>query len=208
MSGPQRPAMPGRRAVLGGAGLLAASGLLAACGSDTSSRYGSSSNSSGSGDTGFVAGDGVTTEIPADDRADPIRFSATAYDGTKVDIAADAGSVVVLNVWYAACAPCRKEAPDLAKIFRDYESRKVRFVGVNVRDEKGPATAFEKRFDVPYPSVPDLDAKIMYALRGQVSPNAVPSTLVLDRKGRAAARISGAADPSILRAMIDKVLAE
>ena len=56
--------------------------------------------------------------------------------------------------------------------------------------------------------MPDLDAAIMYSLRGQVAPNAVPSTLVLDTEGRVAARISGAADPSVLRAMLDRVLAE
>jgi hypothetical protein len=48
----------------------------------------------------------------------------------------------------------------------------------------------------------------MYSMHGQVSPNAVPSTLVLDVEGRVAARISGAIDSSILRAMLDKVLAE
>src|SRR5690625_5999917 len=61
---------------------------------------------------------------------------------------------------------------------------------------------------ISYPSLPDQDAQIMYALRGQVAPNAVPSTLVLDREGRVAARISGALEPSTLRAMIDRVLAE
>src|SRR5699024_7916430 len=68
--------------------------------------------------------------------------------------------------------------------------------------------AFEETYGITYPSMPDPDAEIMYSLRGQVAPNAVPSTLVIDQEGRVAARISGAADPSVLRAMIDKVGAE
>jgi thiol-disulfide isomerase/thioredoxin len=118
------------------------------------------------------------------------------------------GTCWVVNVWYASCAPCRKEAPELKKIAEDYADKDVEFVGVNVRDQAGPARAFQKNYELPYPSLPDLDAKIMYDLRGQVSPNAVPSTLVLDTEGRVAARISGAADPSILRSMLDRVLDE
>lgn len=173
---------------------------LAACGTDTSGRYG--------GDSGYVSGDGVTTEIPPADRSAPITFSATSYAGDSIDLASRRGTVLVINVWYASCPPCRKEAPDLQAVHKDYAGKGVEFLGVNVRDAVGPARAFEQRYGITYPSVPDPDAQVMYALRGQVAPNAVPSTLVLDTEGRVAARISGAADPSVLRAMLDRVLSE
>ncbi|MCG7427977.1 TlpA family protein disulfide reductase [Helcobacillus sp. ACRRO] len=186
-----------RRHLVGALGALTTTAVFAACGTDTNSRY----------DTGFVAGDGVTTEIDPADRGDAVDFTATAYDGTDIALADWRGKPVVLNVWYASCAPCRKEAPDLKAIAGDY-GEKIHMLGINVRDGAGTAKAFEENFAIPYPSVPDLDAQIMYKLRGQVSPNAVPSTLVLDDEGRVAARISGIADPSILRAMIDRVLSE
>ncbi len=189
---------PTRRGVLAGGALAAVSTVLAACGTDTSSRY----------DTGYVAGDGVSQEIDPGDRGDALEFAGTTYDGEAFDSHDHLGSVLVVNVWYASCAPCREEAPNLTAIAEDYADQGVSFIGVNVRDEAGPAQAFEKKFAIPYPSLPDLDATIMYALRGQVAPNAVPSTLVLDKQGRVAARISGAADPSTLHAMIDRVVAE
>lgn len=191
-------AQPGRRTVLSVAGAGVGSVLLAACGGDTSSRY----------DTGYVSGDGVTVEIPAPERGPALEFSGTTYQGEEFSAADALGAPLVLNVWYASCPPCRVEAPDLVEIFHEYEADGVRFIGVNVRDKAGPALAFEETFSIPYPSLPDEDATIMYALRGQVAPNAVPSTLVIDAQGRVAARISGAADPSVLRAMIDSVLAE
>lgn len=187
-----------RRGLLGAAGALASTAFLAACGDDTSDRY----------ETGYVAGDGVSTEIPADDRDEPLEFSGTTYDDEELTTADHQGQLLVVNVWYAACPPCRKEAPDLQEISQEYAEDGVSFVGVNVRDDAGPARAFEDNYGITYPSLPDQDAQIMYELRGQVAPNAVPSTLVLDREGRVAARISGAIDPSTLRAMIDKVLAE
>lgn len=186
-----------RRLLAGGAGALATA-ALAACGTDTSSRY----------DTGYVAGDGVTTEIAPEDRGEPLEFSGTTLDGQAFDAAGVRGDVLVVNVWYASCAPCREEAPDLKAVAEEYAGKGVSFIGVNVRDEAGPAQAFEQTFGVPYPSLADPDSSVLYALRGQVAPNAVPSTVVLDREGRPAARISGAIDPSTLRAMLDRVLAE
>lgn len=186
-----------RRRLLAGSGGGMVALALAACGTDTSSRY----------DTGYVSGDGVTTEIEPAKRGEPLDFSGTTYEGSAFSAAEHRGSVLVVNVWYASCAPCRQEAPTLKAVSEDYAAKGVSFIGVNVHDEAGPAQAFQKNFAVPYPSLPDPDAKVMYALRGQVAPNAVPSTLILDTQGRVAARISGAADASTLRSMLDRVLA-
>ena len=72
------------------------------------------------------------------------------------------------------------------------------------------ASAFDAEFGIEYPSI--LDAKsssVQLAFAGQVAPNAVPTTIVLDTEGRVAARISGIIrDPSILRAMITTVQEE
>jgi hypothetical protein len=61
---------------------------------------------------------------------------------------------------------------------------------------------------MPYPSIIDTDGSALASLTGQVSPNAVPTTLVLDRQGRVAGRVLGLAEPSTLRSMITDVLAE
>lgn len=191
-----------RRQLLHATGLAAAIGLTAACSSsDTSDRYDSESS-------GYVSGNGVTTEIDPQDRAEPVEFSGTTYDGDPFDAAEQRGSVLVVNVWYASCPPCRVEAPDLQAIHEEYADQGVTFIGINLRDDAGPAQAFEENYGITYPSIPDQQSEIMYQLRGFVAPNAVPTTLVLDHEGRVAARISGAIDPSILRAMLDGVLEE
>lgn len=190
-----------RRSLLAAAGALPAALLLGGCGTDTSDRY-------DSGDAGYISGDGVATEIAPEERGEPLDVVGTTYDDEDFAAADHRGEVLVLNVWYASCPPCRKEAPDLQAIHEDYQDQGVSLIGVNVRDAAGPARAFEEKYSITYPSMPDVDAEIMYSLRGQVAPNAVPSTLVMDREGRVAARVSGAADPSVLRAMIDTVIAE
>ncbi|QYH34611.1 TlpA disulfide reductase family protein [Salinibacterium sp. M195] len=157
---------------------------------------------------GYISGDGSTVEIPASDRDEPVSYEATLDNGEIITSSSFADSVYVVNFWYASCPPCRLEAPDLAELSVEYPD--VPFLGVNVSDTAESSRTFATEFGVPYPSV--LDAKtagVQLAFAGSVPPNAVPTTLVVDRDGRVAARISGLVrDPSILAAMIDSVVAE
>ena len=83
-------------------------------------------------------------------------------------------------------------------------------MGVNVSDTAETSLTFADEFGIPYASVVDATtAGVQLAFAGSVPPNAVPTTLVVDREGRVAARISGLVrDPSILAAMMDSVIAE
>ena len=155
----------------------------------------------------YIAGDGSVTEYAADQRGEPVRLKGTLFDGTTVSSSEFEGDVVVLNFWYAACAPCRKEAPDLVELHDQFESEGARFYGVNIRDEANTAEAFERSFGIPYPSFQDKDGGILLAMTQFVPPSAVPTTLVLDREGRVAARILGLADKGTLKALITDALA-
>ena len=156
----------------------------------------------------YIAGDGSVTEYSAADRTDPVAFSGTLFDGSTVDAKDYAGQVTVLNFWYAACAPCRIEAPDLQSLHTDFKAEGVAFLGVNVRDEKATAAAFERTFGLNYPSVVDKDGGVLLAMTKYVPPAAVPTTLVLDKKGRVSARILGVAEKGTLKALITSALAE
>ena len=57
---------------------------------------------------------------------------------------------------------------------------------------------------MPYPSIADTDGAAIAGLQGIVPLQAVPTTVVLDREGKVAARILGLADPSTLAALIDE----
>ena len=157
----------------------------------------------------YIAGDGTVTEFALDQRPGFEAWSGATESGFGLDSQALEGKVVVMNWWYAACAPCRAEAPDLANLHREYNPEGVEFVGVNVRDSAATALAFDRNFGVEFPSVMDANSgAVSLAFTGVVSPSAVPTTLVIDRDGRVASRILGRVDPSILRTLIETVLAE
>ncbi len=187
------------------AGFLAAAVLLTGCASDPlAEQYREGSNK------GYVAGDGSVTEIPQAERGDAVSFSGATEFGEPVSSDDYAGEVVVVNFWYASCAPCRAEAPDLQSLNAQFEGQGARFLGVNVRDQAPNAVAFSEKYGITYPSVIDVnDGSMQLAFSGSIPPNAVPTTLVLDQSGRVAARILGqVSEPSILETLIRDTLAE
>jgi peroxiredoxin len=187
------------------AGLVALALLLTGCASDPlAEQYREGSNK------GYIAGDGSVTEIPADQRGEPVEYSGTSEHGEPISSTDYVGQVVVVNFWYAACAPCRAEAPDLQQLNADFEGTGARFLGVNVRDQPANAIAFNENYGITYPSAIDVtDGSMQLAFSGSIPPNAVPTTLVLDASGRVAARILGqVSEPSILETLIRDTLAE
>jgi thiol-disulfide isomerase/thioredoxin len=117
--------------------------------------------------------------------------------------------VTVMNFWYAGCAPCRAEAGDLVALSKEFAAQGVQFVGVNVRDTASTAQAFDRNFGMTYPSIMDNNTgSVVLAFTGIVSPQAVPTTLVIDKQGRVSSRILGRIEKGTLKALIQTVVAE
>lgn len=179
--------------------------VLAGCSADPlAQQYESGTNQN------YISGDGTLTVIAVDDRTDPIVFDSETDTGEPVSSADYEGQVVVVNFWYAACPPCRVEAPDLEALHQEFDGEGASFLGVNVRDQAATAAGFEKEFGISYPSVIDAnDGNMLLAFAGTVAPNAVPTTIVLDKQGRVAARFLGLIEePSILKTIIRETIAE
>ncbi|MFF3498428.1 TlpA family protein disulfide reductase [Streptomyces sp. NPDC003247] len=191
-----------RRAALTTTGGVVAALLVSAC---TSGGV-----SGGGGDTNFVMGeDGISTVAKGERDAAP-DLSGETIDGEQLAVSSYKGKVVVLNVWGSWCAPCRAEAANFQKVSTDLAAKGVQFVGINVADPQvKSALAFEKQYGVTYPSLYDPSSKLMLRFeKGTLNPQAIPSTLVLDRQGKIAARSLAALSEEKLRSMIKPVLAE
>ncbi|SDT01067.1 Thiol-disulfide isomerase or thioredoxin [Brevibacterium siliguriense] len=158
-------------------------------------------------DQGYVSGSGVVSRVPAEDRGEPLDLSFETLDGKSMSLADLRPTPVVVNLWYAACPPCRKEAPDLKSVSEEFGD-KVQFIGVNVRDQEAAANAFIQNYQVPYPNMLDSNGEMVSLLSGVLPPQATPSTVVLDAKGRAAARVVGEVDASTLKGLIEDVQSE
>jgi thiol-disulfide isomerase/thioredoxin len=145
----------------------------------------------GTGDKGFVTGDGAIRTVDAGDRGEPVDLAGQDLDGKALDIAAYRGKPVVVVVWGSWCAPCRAEAPDVVKAATTLGAS-AQFVGINLRNAStADAQAFVRRFDVPYPSLYSPDGTAMLQFKGTLGPRSIPAFVVLDQQGRIAASIIG-----------------
>lgn len=192
--------LPGRPLVRRALALAAALLMLSGCGSDEPASL------SGQGDSqGYVAGSGLITRVAPADRSPAPVLEGETLDGRQFRLADHRGKVVLVNVWGSWCAPCRKEAPALESAWQSLKGRDVQFVGLDERDRKAQARAFVDSFGVTYPNVFDADGLLLLGFR-DVPPNAIPSTLVLDRQGRLAARVSGEVSEATVRGLVEEEL--
>jgi thiol-disulfide isomerase/thioredoxin len=150
----------------------------------------------------FVSGDGSTTFIKISDRKIAPVITGMTLSGENYTYKKD--RVAVVNVWASWCSPCRAEAPTLVALANKYTD--VAFIGILTRDNPANAEAFERRFNIPYPTV--IDDSILLGFKGSLPANAIPTTVVLDKSGLVAARISGVVTVASLSKLIEKVSAE
>jgi thiol-disulfide isomerase/thioredoxin len=192
------------------AGCLAAAAVLLLGGTACTDDPNSVAAQAKAGDQkGYVSGDGAVETIPKADRAEPVELSGELLDGTAWDSASARGDVLVVNVWGSWCAPCVAEAPDLQKVWSELQTEQapVRFVGINFREDPARGAAFAKKAGMTYPSLSDEESGGVLILALQGKAPTVPTTLVLDREGRIAARVNGPVSASTLRGLVDDVVA-
>ncbi|SED14330.1 TlpA disulfide reductase family protein [Streptomyces sp. TLI_105] len=194
-----------RRTLVAVGTLSAAALALSGCGGENNGKSG------GGGNTNFVTNTGGISTVAKGERTAPKEIAGETLEGKRLDVADLKGKVVVLNVWGSWCGPCRAEAPHFVKVAKDLEGRGVEFVGLNTRDfNKQQALTFEEDYGVTYPSLYDPNGKlILFGFpKGTLNPQSIPSTVVLDKEGKIAARSLMALDEKKLRSMIEPLLKE
>ena len=154
---------------------------------------------------GFVGGDGSIVLIDPSDRVPAPELTGKTLNGDTYSLADDLGDVVVMNVWASWCAPCRAEAPELEEVWTDVQKDGVQFIGLNTRDSELAAQRFVETMGLTFPSVQDTDGRLQLLFADSLPPQAIPSTLVIDREGRVAARMLGKVSAATLRGVIDEV---
>ena len=161
-----------------------------------------------SGEAGFISGDGTATFLKIDERKSAPTLVAKDFKDQPIDLKDFKNKVVVINVWGSWCAPCRKEAKELEALYQKNKGSGVEFIGINIRDSKVAAEKFISNFGITYRNIYDRDGILLLGFKESLSPNAIPSTVFIDKNGLVAARQLGPIDRALLQGFISSLVEE
>jgi peroxiredoxin len=123
-------------------------------------------------------------KIEADnERREQSDFTLAELGGKTWTLKEQRGKVVLLNFWATWCPPCRKEMPDLERLYRDFKDQGLVILAISDEDA-GKVQPFIAEQKVTYPILLDPGRKVneFFQIEG------IPKTFVYDRNGKLAAQ--------------------
>jgi thiol-disulfide isomerase/thioredoxin len=134
-------------------------------------------------------------------------YTAAFLDGKPLNLAAEKGNVVFLNVWATWCGPCRFETPELQTLQNQYAANGLKVIGISVDEgDSEPVKTFVAEQKITYPIAVDPEGRIATLVQTTV----LPTSLLIDRNGKIVWRQVGAIMPNDakLKAAVEKAVAE
>lgn len=132
-----------------------------------------------------------------------------AVKGAPIKLSDYSGKVVVLNLWATWCQPCRREIPELVKLYKEFQSKGLEVVGLSTEPADASADGvrrFVNEFNMNYRvgwSPPEVSMTLMQER------NAIPQSFVISRDGRILKRFVGfnmVTTPVQLREAVEEAL--
>ena len=120
------------------------------------------------------AGDPVPGQLAAD-------FTLKTLDGGEITLSDLRGQPVLINFWASWCGPCRREMPELVRVYANHKDKGFIVLALNLthQDALPAVAAFVEEFRIPFPVLLDEAGEVtkLYQLRG------IPVSVFVDRTG-------------------------
>jgi thiol-disulfide isomerase/thioredoxin len=117
----------------------------------------------------------------------PVEIKLKDVNGTEVRLSDFRGKVVFLNFWTTWCPTCRIEMPSMEKLHQKFKDKDFAMVTINLQESASQVKAFFKEYKLTFTAL--LDSTGDVGIRFRI--NAIPTTFILDKKGRIIAKVVG-----------------
>jgi peroxiredoxin len=144
---------------------------------------------------------GASAEVVKSGGAAP-KWEGKTVAGKTMSLAGLKGKVVLLNFFNKYCGPCREEYPHLQALHKKYGPRGFTVISISNDETAAEAGAFAKETKATFPVLHDPKNKIFDAYKAE----AVPTNVVIDRKGKIAWSKDTGVDFKAMEAAIVKAL--
>lgn len=114
-------------------------------------------------------------------------FSAPTPEGTEASLKENLGKVTVIDFWAAWCGPCRKENPNVVRIYEKYKDQGLSIIGVSLDRDKDAWLKAIADDGLTWTQISNL-AYFNDPIAKEYNINAIPATFILDADGNIAAK--------------------
>jgi len=140
--------------------------------------------------------------VPEADREIAPDFSLTAVAGGDLGLSDLGGKVAILDFWATWCAPCHVQAEILEELQEEFEGQDLEIVSIDTGEKAEKVRAFVEKNPRSFTVLIDADSQVSDDF--QVA--ALPTLIMLDRRGRIAFTSVGVTEANELRPMIREEL--
>ncbi len=135
----------------------------------------------------FTSSDYGSGSTHSDVGSEAINISGTTIDGDAFDLEKERGKVVVIDFWATWCPPCREKAPRLTSLHAQYDSGKVKVIGVSGDNDPDKVTRYFEDTGNYFPTIQKDTDRLFKAYRV----TSIPTIIVIDPEGTIAFRGHG-----------------
>ena len=128
-------------------------------------------------------------------------FKMKTLDGKTFKLSQLKGKTVVLDFWASWCPDCRKDAPEVVKMQKEYAQQGVEFVGVSMDTDVEAWRKACQQFGITYTQVSELKKFKETDIAKAYGVKWIPSMVVIDKEGKVALS-------TVLTYKVDKYLKE
>ena len=114
-------------------------------------------------------------------------ISLPSPDGKEIALSSLKGKLVLIDFWASWCGPCRKEMPNVIKIYSKFKNKGFEIYGVSLDQDKEKWMEAITKDGINWPQVSDLKywdnlAARIYNVQG------IPYTVLIDKDGKIIAK--------------------